>query len=93
MLYGTVEFEGKQFALTEQAHLTNRLMRHSDYSTVPEGADFQFEMSASGKSADGTDVIVYWIFWDVKGQEPEEQGRLLFLPRLRGRRGGAVRRA
>lgn len=71
--YGTVVFEGKEFMLTGETDFTNRLLDGSftNFHEATDGEDFDFEMSAPGVDAEGNEVVVYWIFSDVKNEQKE----------------------
>jgi hypothetical protein len=69
----TIKFEGKEIELTSEAEYTNRLLNsaYTNYHEAEEGEEFSFEMSAQGIDEEGNEVVVYWIFEDVKGDQKE----------------------
>ncbi|MZQ97202.1 MAG: hypothetical protein GT601_05965 [Acidaminobacter sp.] len=72
MEYGTVTFEGIEYELTDQAEMTSRLLPYrKNYFEVEHGDEYDFEMSAPALK-DGKKYMVYWIFSEIKGQEPED---------------------
>ena len=54
--YGSVEYEGKKYILTDYAEPTSRLL--------PDCQHDCFEMFAPAIDAEGNDYVVYWIFED-----------------------------
>jgi hypothetical protein len=70
-LFGDINHEGRVLHLTDQADFTSRLMGYKPYHEASDGDEYQFEMSAPAKDDDGNSYVVYWIFWDVRGQEKD----------------------
>jgi len=52
--YGTVEYLGKKYILTDQAECTSRLLS--------DNLNDHFEMSASAIDEDENEYAVYWVF-------------------------------
>ena len=69
--FGDVTYNGEVYRLTGQAELTNALLPMNNYNDASEGESYDFQMSAPGIDKNGTEVIVYWIFSDIKGSEVE----------------------
>ena len=70
--FGTVEFNGKEYALTTDADFTGRQLDYpKNYNDVEDGDEYEFELSASGTNDKGNEVTVYWIFSCTKGNEQE----------------------
>lgn len=44
--FGSVEFEGKKYILTDQADHTNRLLHYNGYNDPDDDGNYDFEMSA-----------------------------------------------
>jgi hypothetical protein len=70
--FGTVEFEGMKYWLTNQADHTNRLLPYNGYNDKDENGNYNFEMSASAVDEKGNEYKVYWIF----NTEIDEDGTL-----------------
>lgn len=71
--YGTINFNGRTYELTNQAELTNRVFP-GWWGDVEDGEDYVSEWSASGVDAEGEPVTVVWQFPAVRGEEPEDGG-------------------
>ena len=71
--YGTVNYQGQQYRLTEDASLSNRLF-NGGWQDAVDGAQYIAEYCASGVSLEGAPVTIYWQFEAVKGMEPEDEG-------------------
>lgn len=60
--FGEVEFEGREYTLTDQADHTNRLLPVGGYNDPYDDGSYDFEMSAPAVDEDGNEYTVYWIF-------------------------------
>ena len=70
--FGTVEFEGKSYLLTDWAEPSSRLLPYpKNIHEVEEGEEYDFEMTAPAVDGDGNDYRVSWIFSAIKGAECE----------------------
>lgn len=67
---GVYEFEGKRYALTRDAELTNRLFcdGHVNFNDVADGEPYDEEWSAPAVDEAGNEFYVYWIFENTKGE-------------------------
>lgn len=67
--FGSVKFNGIEYALTDRADFTNRLLPggYTNYNDAAEGEKYDFEMSASAVDSEGDRLTVYWIFKNTKG--------------------------
>lgn len=70
--FGTVNHNGKVITLTDQAVLSNRVFT-SWWGDASEGESYTAEYHANGVDENGNDVMVYWQFDEIKGQEPEDE--------------------
>ena len=72
--FGTVKFNGIEYALTGQADFTNRLLPggYTNYSDASDGEKYDFEMSASAIDSEGNEITVYWVFENTKGEGEAE---------------------
>lgn len=71
--YGEIFFDGENYILTEDAQPTSRHFNHnSNYNDVSAGVEYQFEMSAPVVDKDNVEHVVYWLFWDIKGEGGKE---------------------
>ena len=68
---GGIEFEGKSYALVNQAELSNRVF-HGWWGDASDGEQYTTEWSAPVMGEDGFDYIVVWQFDETKGAEPED---------------------
>ena len=69
--HGTVQFEGKHYALIDKAELTNMIFPDW-WGDAREGEEYLSEWHASAMGQDGYDYVVTWRFETVKGEEPED---------------------
>lgn len=70
--YGSVEFEGKKYILTDQTDITNRLLPYpKNFHEVAEGEEYDFEMTCPAIDEQGNEYTVYWVFSDTKGDEQD----------------------
>ena len=69
----TVNFEGKEYRLLEQAEVTGTELdgRFTNYHEAQNGETYDFEMSAPALDDEENEVTVYWMFEAVKGEEQE----------------------
>lgn len=72
--FGTVNFNGNEYALTDQADFTNRLLPggYTNYNDASDGEKYDFEMSAGAVDKDENEYTVYWIFENTKGEDAAE---------------------
>lgn len=71
--FGSVTFQGKEFALIDEASETNRVFS-GWFGDAEDGEEYIQEWSAAGIDADENEVVVRWQFAQVKGQEtPEDE--------------------
>jgi len=72
--FGTVTFDGREYALTDQADFTSRLLPggYINYNDASDGDEYDFEMSASAIDKDGNEYMVYWMFTNIKGEDAAE---------------------
>ena len=72
--FGTVSFEGCEYALTSDADHTSRLLPggYTNFNDAEDGESYDFEMSASAIDKDGNEYTVYWLFEGIKGQDDYE---------------------
>ena len=72
--FGTVTFEGREFALTSQADHTSRLLPggYTNYNDASDGDEYDFEMSAGAIDQEGNEYTAYWIFTGRKGEDDPE---------------------
>ncbi|MFE4569971.1 hypothetical protein [Paenibacillus chitinolyticus] len=73
MNFGKVTFEGKTYALTEEADFTNRQLpgQYVNYHEVTDGEAYDVEFSADAVDEKGNECKVYWMYEFIKGDEPE----------------------
>lgn len=69
--FGTVEFAGKTYKLTNQAFISDRCLPDQNYHEVAEGETYLFEMVAHAVDDEGNECQVSWVFSAVKGEERE----------------------
>jgi len=69
--YGSVEFGGKKYILSEQADCTSRLLPapHVNIHEAQEGDEYQSEYAACGIGPKNEHVVVYWIHTNVKDSD------------------------
>lgn len=70
--YGEIEYEGKAYALTEQAVLSNRVFP-GWWGDAKAGESYTAEYQAHAMDCDGRKYLVRWQFETVKGEEPEDE--------------------
>lgn len=72
--YGTVKFNGCEYALTSDADHTNRLLpgNYINFVDAAEGDAYDFEMSADAIDSEGNQYTVYWLFEGIKGEGDHE---------------------
>lgn len=72
--FGTVIFDGQEYALTNDADYTGRLLPGGfiNYIEAKDGEAYDFEMSARSIDKDGNEYTAYWIFSGRKGEEDPE---------------------
>lgn len=73
--FGTVSANCFNYALTEQANYTNRLLpaQYTNYQDAQAGEEYDFEMSAKAISENsGVLVRIYWVFQNIKGDNTAE---------------------
>ena len=70
---GTVDFEGKTYALKRQAELTNRVFP-GWFGDAAEGEEYTTEYGAPAIDEDGNEYWVTWQFNEVKGEESDDCG-------------------
>lgn len=68
--FGTVTFEGREYALTSQADHTSRLLPgcYANFNDASDGEAYDFEMSAGAIDKGGNEYTVYWLFEGCKGE-------------------------
>lgn len=65
-----VKYKGKTYFVQEDAYITGRSIGNGfDYGNRNSGEAYEFEMEARGIDEDGEQVMVKWIFSDIKGEE------------------------
>ena len=69
--FGAVDYQGKTYALTNQATQTDRVFPGS-WGDAGEGEGYTQEWSAAGIDAEENEVVVRWQFEVTKGQEPAD---------------------
>ena len=69
--YGEISFQGKSYALIEQAELTNRLF-YGWWGDAKAGEEFLMELSAPAMDVDENEYVVTWQFEVIKGEEPDD---------------------
>ena len=70
--FGTVEFEGKTYTLTDWAEPSSRLLPYpKNIHEVEDGEEDDFEMIAPAVDDEGNKYSVRWIFSAIKGEECE----------------------
>ena len=70
-MYGTVEHEGREIALTDDPTPTGCLLPapYINHHEVEEGEPYDFSMSAHGIDSEGSEYIVVWTFLDeIRGE-------------------------
>ena len=69
--YGTVTFDGREYALTSNADCTSRLLPggYTNYTDAKDGDTYEFEMSSKAIDKDGNEYTAYWIFSGRKGED------------------------
>lgn len=72
--FGTVTFEGREYALTNQADHTSRLLPggYTNFNDASDGEAYDFEMSAGAIDQEGNEYTVYWLFEGRKGEDDYE---------------------
>lgn len=72
--FGTVNFNNSEYALTNDADYTSRLLPagYTNFVDASEGDDYDFEVAAKAIDADGNEYIVSWIFTGRKGENDPE---------------------
>lgn len=70
--FGSCTYEGKDYILTDQAFLSNRLFP-GWWGDAQEGEHYTAEYHATATDAEGYNYLVYWQFDAVKGAEPEDE--------------------
>lgn len=70
---GTVDFEGKTYALKYQAELSNNVFP-GWWGDVAEGEEYIVDFEAPAIDEDGNTYIVNWQFTDIKGEETDDCG-------------------
>jgi hypothetical protein len=72
--FGTVTFDGQEYALNSDADYTSRLLPGSfiNYIDADDGEAYDFEMSARAIDKDGNEYTAYWIFSGRKGEDDPE---------------------
>lgn len=70
---GTVDFEGRAYALKWQAELTNRVFT-GWWGDAAAGEKYIVEFDAPAIDEDGNEYLVVWHFNDVKGEETDDCG-------------------
>jgi len=72
--FGTVTFDGREYALTSQADYTSRLLPggYTNWYDASKGDAYDFEMSAWAIDKDGNEYTVYWLFEGRKGKDDYE---------------------
>lgn len=70
--FGSVEFNGKKYALMAQAELTNRLF-DGGFQGAETGDEYTTEYSAPAMGEDGEEYVVRWQFDVIKGEEPADE--------------------
>jgi len=66
-----VEYDGKQYAMTRQAELSNRVFP-GWFGDADEGGNYTAEYSAPAVGTDGRDYKIIWQFDEVRGEEPDD---------------------
>ena len=70
--YGTVTFEGVEYALTCDADCSNRFLPFGvNWFDASFGETYMFEMTAYAIDKKGAKYEISWIFEDVKGEEKD----------------------
>lgn len=69
--FGEVEFDGKKYALIQQAYQSNRVF-HGWFGDAGDGETYTDEWEASAIDKDGNEYKVSWQWDMVKGEEPED---------------------
>lgn len=73
--FGTVEFKGKTYTLTDWAELSGRLLPYpKNFHEVGEGEEYDFEMAAPAVDDEGNKYSVRWIVSAIKGEECDLDG-------------------
>lgn len=66
--FGTVTFNGKTYALINDASRTNSVFP-GWFGDAAEGEEYIDDWSAAGIDADGNKVVIRWQFCQVRGEE------------------------
>lgn len=68
-----MEFEGRTYTLTGDAEITGTELdsRFTNYHEAQNGEAYDFEMAAPALDEEGNEVMVYWVFENIKGEEKE----------------------
>ena len=70
--FGEVIINGEIYQVTDNADYSNRLLSNNfNYHEVESGEEYSVEMQAPAIDKNNNEGIVYWIFWDIKGEEKE----------------------
>ena len=71
--FGSVEYEGKKYILTDQALETNRDLGFTGWNNrYQNDGKFEFEMSAPAIDEEGNAYRVYWTFWCTDDRELDQ---------------------
>lgn len=69
--YGTVNFQGVEYALITEASLTNRVFP-GWWGDAKDGEEYASEFSAKAVDAEGNEYIATWQFDQTKGAEIDD---------------------
>jgi len=68
--FGTIEFEGEKYWLTEEAEHGNSLLPHThNYRNPDDDGNYWFDMIAYAIDEDGNEYQVTWIFNTEKDED------------------------